>query len=165
VTIQDVGSIGELIAAIATIATLAYLAIQIRGNTIAMKAEARRGARVDAAAITRLVAANDETAEILNRGLADPKSLNATEKLRFQMIISEMIFAPLETAEKEWRMGTTDGEELNALGSHIAPLISTPGAQWFWERHRSEYPAGLQEFVDPLMAAAQQSAEADSAQS
>jgi len=33
ITIQDLGSIGELIAAIATIATLAYLAIQIRQNT------------------------------------------------------------------------------------------------------------------------------------
>ena len=31
-TIQDLGSIGELVAAIATIATLAYLAIQIRGK-------------------------------------------------------------------------------------------------------------------------------------
>ena len=31
--IQDLGSIGELIAAIATVATLAYLAYQIRQNT------------------------------------------------------------------------------------------------------------------------------------
>ena len=34
-TIQDLGSIGELVAAIATIATLVYLAIQIRQNTFA----------------------------------------------------------------------------------------------------------------------------------
>jgi hypothetical protein len=34
VTIQDLGSIGELIAAIATVATLVYLAIQIRQNTV-----------------------------------------------------------------------------------------------------------------------------------
>ena len=32
-TIQDVGSLGELIAAVATIAPLAYLAIQIRQST------------------------------------------------------------------------------------------------------------------------------------
>ena len=34
VTIQDLGSLGELIAAVATIVTLAYLAVQIRSNTI-----------------------------------------------------------------------------------------------------------------------------------
>jgi hypothetical protein len=70
VTIQDVGSIGELIAAIATVATLAYLAFQIRSNTIAMKAEARRGARIDASAVTRLIAGSGETAELLRKGLA-----------------------------------------------------------------------------------------------
>ena len=37
VTIQDVGSIGEMIAAIATIGTLAYLAIQVRQNTRALR--------------------------------------------------------------------------------------------------------------------------------
>ena len=39
-TIQDLGSIGELVAAIATIATLAYLAIQIRQNTHTVRAAA-----------------------------------------------------------------------------------------------------------------------------
>ena len=32
-TIQDLGSIGELVVAVATVATLAYLAFQIRQNT------------------------------------------------------------------------------------------------------------------------------------
>jgi hypothetical protein len=41
VTIQDLGSIGELIAAIATVATLAYLAIQIRRNTTSVRATSR----------------------------------------------------------------------------------------------------------------------------
>ena len=37
VTIQDLGSIGELVAAAATIATLAYLAAQVRQNTRALR--------------------------------------------------------------------------------------------------------------------------------
>ena len=44
-TIQDLGSIGELVAAIATVATLAYLAIQIRQNTKSVRA----GSRLDIA--------------------------------------------------------------------------------------------------------------------
>jgi hypothetical protein len=39
-TIQDLGSIGELIAAVATVATLIYLAAQIRQNTSTMKTSA-----------------------------------------------------------------------------------------------------------------------------
>ena len=40
-TIQDLGSIGELIAAIATVATLGYLALQIRQNTRSVRAASR----------------------------------------------------------------------------------------------------------------------------
>ena len=39
-TIEQLGSIGELVAALATVVTLAYLALQIRGSTVATKAEA-----------------------------------------------------------------------------------------------------------------------------
>jgi hypothetical protein len=154
VTIQDFGSIGELVAAIATIATLAYLAFQIRSNTIAMKAEARRGARIDSSAVTRLVAGSGKTAGILQKGLLDPKSLTPTESIRFQFLVSEIVFAPLETAEKEWRIGTPDREELDAVASHIAPLLSSPGAHWFWAQHRDEYPTELREYVDTLISAA-----------
>lgn len=153
-TIQDVGSIGELIAAIATVVTLGYLAFQIRSNTIAMKAEARRGTRVDSSAATRLIAGSGETAEIMRKGLADPKSLDPTEKIRFQFLISEIIFAPLESSEREWRIGTADREELDAVASHVAPLLSTPGAQWFWELHRHEYPTQLQDYIASLLSAA-----------
>jgi len=148
VTLQDVGSIGELIAAIATVATLAYLASQIRSNTLAMKAEARRGTRVDASAVSRLIAGSGETAEIFRKGLSDPGSLNQTERLRFEFLLSEVVFAPLETAEKEYRIGTADREELDAVSSHLVPLLSSPGVQWFWKHHRDEYPIELQEHLD-----------------
>lgn len=153
-TIHEVGSIGELIAAIATVATLGYLAFQIRSNTIAMKAEARRGTRVDSSAATRLIAGSGEAAEIMRKGLADPKSLDPAENIRFQFLLSEVIFAPLESSEREWRMGAADREELDAVASHVAPLLSTPGAQWFWDRHRHEYPSQLQEYIDSLLSAA-----------
>ncbi|HVH18917.1 MAG TPA: hypothetical protein VNF72_11495 [Myxococcota bacterium] len=39
-TLQDLGSIGEIVGAIATVATLIYLAIQIRANTSAVQSAA-----------------------------------------------------------------------------------------------------------------------------
>jgi len=119
-----------------------------------MKAEARRAARIDSSAAGRLIAGSDETAEMFLQGLADPKSLSATQKVRFQFLIAEVVFGPLETAEREWRMGTTDSEELDAACSHVAPLLSSPGGRWFWELHRQEYAAELREYIDSLLTAA-----------
>jgi hypothetical protein len=38
-TIQDLGSLGELIAAVATVATLVYLSIQLKRNTRAQRSQ------------------------------------------------------------------------------------------------------------------------------
>ncbi len=47
-TIQDLGSLGELIAAVATVATLVYLALQIRQNTRVLRHAAERATVEDA---------------------------------------------------------------------------------------------------------------------
>ena len=153
-TSQDLGSIGELIAAIATVATLLYLASQIRSNTISMKADARRAAQIDSAAAGRLIAGSGETAEMFLQSLADPESLTATQKVRFQFLIAEVVLGPLETLEKEWRMGTTDREDLDAAWRHVAPPLSSPGGQWFWKIPRQEYAAEFRKYIEPLLAAA-----------
>jgi hypothetical protein len=74
-TVQDLGSIGELVAAVATVATLAYLAIQIRANAHGMKVESIRSANRDGMASSLLLADNAELADIFYRGLADLGSL------------------------------------------------------------------------------------------
>jgi hypothetical protein len=48
ITLEQLGSIGELIAAIATVATLAYLALQIRQNTHVLQNAETRGIQDDA---------------------------------------------------------------------------------------------------------------------
>ena len=46
-TIQDLGSIGELIAAIATVATLVYLAVQLKQNTRALRSQTFQQSSMD----------------------------------------------------------------------------------------------------------------------
>ena len=46
-TIQDLGSIGELVAAMATLGTLIYLALQIRQNSQTVKAQTRSNIAAD----------------------------------------------------------------------------------------------------------------------
>ena len=63
-TIQDLGSVGELIAAIATIATLAYLAIQIRQSAKVARANLAKDILLASRAALLEIAANEQLAEI-----------------------------------------------------------------------------------------------------
>jgi len=86
VTIQDLGSIGELIAAVATVATLAYLAVQIRANTRAVQAESRRTEIQTTAAIAQSLVADSEVARMFNAGLADFLGLSPEDRTRFSIL-------------------------------------------------------------------------------
>ena len=86
-TIQDLGSLGELVAAIATVATLGYLAVQIRQNTASVRMASHRGV-ADQFQLTNLTVLQDPAiAEIVMRGLPDSSSLSEVERFRFELFL------------------------------------------------------------------------------
>ena len=137
---------GELIAAIATVITLAYLAFQIRSNTIAMRAEARRANRAESAATFRMIAGNSEVAKILRIGLAEPATLDPTEAVQFRFLFAELV-GSLETAYKEWRLGTADEDELLETLRHVRPLLASPGGREYWRQDGPGYDAEFREYM------------------
>jgi hypothetical protein len=90
-SINELGSLGELIAAVATVFTLLYLARQIRGSTQATKAETSLSINEGLTSILSAVRSDAEFAEIWFRGLRDLDSLNDIERIRFSSHILEML--------------------------------------------------------------------------
>lgn len=82
-TLQDLGSIGELLAAAATVVTLVYLAIQIRSNTRAVKSAAAQSVHEAFATWYRMLAADAPLAQLVTNGLRDYASLSEGDKARF----------------------------------------------------------------------------------
>ena len=90
-TIQDLGSLGELIAAIATVATLLYLASQIRHSNKAL-AESTSGAiNASYASINSRISSDAEFAELFIRGRQDLDALDAVEVERFRALIQDIL--------------------------------------------------------------------------
>ena len=99
-TIQDLGSIGELIAAIATVATLGYLAVQIRQNTrtirgseVAYRSNLEMATNARFFDLRRDVYSDPELASIWARGLIDPEMLVEGEWNRFFNYFTSWVFA------------------------------------------------------------------------
>ena len=66
-TIQDFGSLGELVAAIATFVALAYLAVQIRENTKAVRSELRGCVAALVQSASAVLGGNKDAASIFTR--------------------------------------------------------------------------------------------------
>jgi len=171
VTIQDLGSVGELIAAIATVATLLYLALQIRQNTSASRGSGAASQTQADLAVSLLLAQDADVSRIFFDGVADPSTLSERDHRRFDSLMNSLV----ANQEQAWRFhneGAIDGEQWEAMLSFLRWVTHQPGFVEYWATWRSTSPAGFAQVVDrvsreasqvPLeLHGAQQAAAADS---
>jgi len=86
-TIQEFGSIGELLAAMGTIATLAYLGIHIRRSTVATRAASFHAITDTMNQVNLVVAQNPELTRIWLAGAVDRSSLSGVERHQHDLIL------------------------------------------------------------------------------
>ena len=146
--IQDLGSLGELIAAIATVATLGYLAIQIRQNTTQSRAYTQRDL------LTEIAKDNEKSARnpaLTKKGLDGYFSLTEDEKVEFADLMLTMTVR-FEASLRLYRDGLLD--ELLFQGHRrwvLAWLITTGGRDW-WSTVREYYSEDVRKFFDEELA-------------
>ena len=133
-SVQDLGSIGELIAAIATVITLAYLALQIRANTRSLRLAAQESTTAASSRFRDALIRDPAVAALWNRALADYEGLSSDERVRalamFQEVFysSQLVFHRYKEGvfpERTWRQIHLQG---------LRSMLSNPGAQQWWRR-------------------------------
>ena len=153
-SIQDWGSIGELIAAIATVLTLIYLAIQLRHNTRALKASTFQAISSELAQNTQPLVLAPEIAGIYARSTSDPSSLSSEERIKVQAMFMANL-RRLESTFVQAELGSIDRAFIEGPERSLIALISTPFGREWWnaakpffyppfvaqvERHHAEHP-------------------------
>ena len=82
-TIQDLGSLGELIAAVATVSTLVYLAIQLKQNTRALRSQTFQQSSMDMSLTANAISSDGELARIVVKASDSLDYLSPEERIRF----------------------------------------------------------------------------------
>ena len=143
VTIQDLGSLGELIAAIATVATLIYLALQIRQNTRALRHAAERAIREDANSWRANLIQHPEVAELYRNGLVDPDALDSVGRLRFRMLLDALFATWQYIFRAEHQFGESNEP-------HVRGTLAQPGGARYWAEERARFDAAFVQYIDGL---------------
>jgi hypothetical protein len=150
VTIQDWGSIGELIAAVATVATLIYLAVQIRANTTALRVESRRSESRSGNVFLSAIVGSSDVARMFNEGLADPTSLSPEDVTRFTFLLGNIIAAEA-AAFDEVHIGFAPEDSLDRMKTTLCRFLLSPGGRWFWERFAADYHVEFRSYVEQVL--------------
>jgi hypothetical protein len=163
VSLQDLGSIGELVAAIATVATLVYLAIQVRHNSRALNRSNEFAQANSIHQITAMfnelnwrLAGDGELAEIHARAL-NGEPLNAAETTRFTAFVNTYV-ATIEnlTGQQTLALGYSELDSASALDL-LAPVVrelleTEAGARWWRDVAPHLYVEGFRAELDAAMA-------------
>lgn len=91
-SIQDLGSLGELIGGVAVIVTILYLVIQTRQNNHLLKVNGFAQSYEQTWYAWTQVALNPDLADIMAKGYADPEALSDQEFQRFSAIMGCVVY-------------------------------------------------------------------------
>lgn len=147
ITIQDLGSIGELIAAIATIATLAYLAIQIRQNTHTVRAAATTAHTESLSVFSQLLGQSQELTDLYFAGLSGEDSLSASQERQFQMLLSGFLMA-IQQAYLLDEEGIVHPEIKAYHAQTLDWLVEQPGFTPFWVAWGKTFPPSFSSYIE-----------------
>jgi hypothetical protein len=131
-TIEELGSIGELVGAIATVATLIYLAIQIRSNSRITRSAALQ-ATLDGGRDHTIapILNNPELVGLYRRGMTSLEYLDADEQARFTWFLCESVLQ-MQNIMHLHEEGILATIEYDAWMAYTASIITTPGAKEVW---------------------------------
>jgi hypothetical protein len=151
VTIQDLGSIGELVAAIATLITLIYLATQVQQNTRALKSATFQNISAEMGRNVEPMINNADLAAIMVKGNADPTSLSAEERLRYSSLLIAS-FRRLESVYFQHKLGSIDEELKEGFEVSLMAVLRIPfGKQW-WKSAKVAFYRPFSDHVDLRLA-------------
>jgi hypothetical protein len=157
VTLQELGSLGEFVAAIATLGTLVYLSIQIRANTVALRAESRRSATDHGLHMQGVIGGRTETASVFRRGLNAPDELTPDESLQFQFLFS-MVASQADNIFVDFELGSVQKPTMESSLEGISRLLHTPGGRWYWKMNSSDHTPGFRAHISQKLSESPSSA-------
>ena len=148
-TIQDLGSLGELIAAIATIATLVYLAVQIRQNTHTVRAASTTAHIESVSSFSRLLGQSRELSDLYFAGLSGRGELDESQERQFQMLLGGFLLA-VQHAFLLDEESVVHPEIAAYHHETLGWLVAQPGFKMYWDAWGQTYSPRFRDHVEDM---------------
>jgi hypothetical protein len=144
---EALGAIAELVGSVAVVATIAYLIVQIRQNTKFAKIDAAQQLRAGMNDVLRGISDNTDALRTYEKALTEPQNLERTEKIRFDLIVLQM----LRVSESLYLLYADDylsDESWESTLYSLLFVLGTEGGQQSWQRQRSHMSTSFESYLD-----------------
>jgi hypothetical protein len=147
---EIIGVIVEGVGALAVIVTLIFLVREIRHNTRTLvRAEARETQR-DCTAAYYAVAGDEQTSEIVLRGMGGMDALTEVERYRYDLIVGGWLL-PVEQAFLAAEENRYDETNLRPFEAQIRGIMVSAGGSVWWKARKFWFTPVFQRIVEGLI--------------
>jgi len=146
-SLQDLGSIGNLIGAIAVVVSLVYLAIQVRQNTRAVRASTERAVFAQNMDFDRMLVSDPELNRIWTLGRSKPDQLTEEQSRRFRRMMS-MYYRHFEDLYFQHQDALVGDRVFDAWRTIGLELSTQPGAILWWNRYSGVLTEEFRRYVE-----------------
>ena len=144
-----IGALGDLIGAVAVVVSLIYLAIQVRQNTNAMRAETAREVVASMRTNNTTVICDPELFRIFSTLTENPGQLPAEERGRATHLLFNH-FRSIEDAHHQYTKGNLDEDIWAGWSRTFSDYINSPGWREYWDLRRDYFSSTFVRYVDGL---------------
>jgi hypothetical protein len=144
---EAISAIGQVVGALVVAVTIVFLVVQVRQNSKAINATITHGNISGFNELNRMLAANPQLAEILDRGCADFSRLTATEAYSYSWLVRSFLNLFLNLYD-QFLQGTCPEPLWRRHQMELQEFLKSPGAREFLKTN--SYYHELIEYIDSL---------------
>ena len=137
----------ELLGAVGVIASLAYLAVQIRGNTTAMRGTAHETVVARQITIALTMGSSPELADVMARGQQDYTSLSYAERTQYASVLTALVTGT-EASFLQYKRGNLDYILWERALASTLPFLQVSGVQEWWKRTPIRFTREFSAIID-----------------
>lgn len=147
--LETLGNLGDFVGGLGVLVSLVYLAVQIRQNTVATRADSYQDAVAAANEWSREVGARPEVCQMLIDGFGDYDGLPDLEKMQFNLLMASY-FRNMENLHAKYASGVIDEQVWQGWANRLRVFLDAPGVAAFWRDNRSAFAADFRRHLDEL---------------
>jgi hypothetical protein len=152
-SLEQASFVGEILSAVAVIISLFYLALQVRGNTKALRSQAYYNATSMAHRPAEIALESAALSKIVGIGYMRPETLNPEEWEQFTRW-ALLLFNGWEYFLHQSRDGSIPSHLWLGANAHFTSLIRTkPGLARFWAEYQTSFDEPFRSHVAAVFAA------------
>jgi hypothetical protein len=148
--LEELAQIGEFLGGLSVLLTMIYLAVQVRGNTRAMRSSSAQQTHDQIVSFYTLMGSDSTVNKILRTGIEDLSALTEDETGQFYALVTASLFMSQNLLYQD-KSGSADHDMAHSFLIGVSSNFHQKGFQTYWVSRRYMFTRDTQNWVDEMI--------------